>query len=269
MQHEMNELIIPQYHEPSITSAKKYIDYIIKKKKITVPAIPKVCFILYSRQLIDNLLATTPSLMIDIGSRNRTEIHFCYPEDGLPFAFIGEQLGASMAVVVLEELIALGFSTFVAMGATGHPTRCSEPQANIGDFVLVKDALVYEGTSDHYESGINISRADISLLHDLSGILGKQNISFFEGRIATTDALYRETPQFIAEILDEGAFAIDMETSALYTAARFHHKRICALLYISDIVCIHDNWDIDFVAGDIDRAEQKSLALIKTLVENI
>ena len=265
----MDEIIIPQYHEPSITSARKYIDYIITKKKIAVPAIPKVCFILYSRRLIDNLLAATPSLMIDIGSRNRTEIHFCYPENSQPFAFIGEQLGASMAVVVLEELIALGFSTFIAMGATGHPTRCAEPLARIGDFVLVKDALVYEGTSSHYEPGISISWADSSLLRDLSSILIKQDIFFFEGRIATTDALYRETQQFVAKILDEGAFAIDMETSALYTAARFHHKRICALLYISDIVCIHDNWDIDFVAGNIDIAEEKSLSLIKALVENI
>jgi len=265
----MNELAIPQYHEPSITNAAKYVDYIIKKKKIVVPDIPKVCFILYSRHLIDTILSTTPSLKIDIGSRNRTEILFCYPENSVPFAVIGEQLGASMAVVVLEELIALGFSTFIAMGTTGHPTRGAEPQANIGDFVLVKDALIYEGTSSHYEPGITISQADISLLNDLSGILKKANVSYVEGRIATTDALYRETPQFISKILDEGAFAIDMETSALYTAARFHHKRICALLYISDTVCINDNWEVDFVAGNIDIAEKQSASLIKVLVENI
>jgi uridine phosphorylase len=265
----MDEIVIPQYHEPSITSAKKYIDYIVKKKNIAVPEIPKICFILYSRHLIDDLLSVTPSLMIDIGSRNRTEINFCYPENRAPFAVIGEQLGASMAVVVLEELIALGFSTFVAMGATGHPTRSAEPQVEIGDFVLVKDALVYEGTSSHYEPGLTVSQAAPSLLLDLNRILEKENIPFFEGRIATTDALYRETPQFISKILDEGAFAIDMETSALYTAARFHHKKICALLYISDKVCIHDNWDIDFVAGNIELAEKKSLSLIQAIVENI
>lgn len=265
----MNENVIPQYHESSITNAAKYVDYIIKKKNIVVPSIPKVCFILYSRQLIDHLLSITPSLMIDIGSRNPTEIHFCYPEDGLPFALIGEQLGASMSVVVLEELIALGFSTFIAMGTTGHPTRSTKPEANIGDFVLVKDALVYEGTSNHYEPGITVSKADISFVNDLKKILQKEKITFMEGRIATTDALYRETPQFISKILDEGAFAVDMETSALYTAARFHHKRVCALLYISDIVCIDDNWDVNFVTGNIDTAEKRLLSLIRVLVDNL
>ena len=60
-----------------------------------------------------------------------------------------------------------------------------------------------------------------------------------------------------------------METSALYTAARFHHKRVCALLYISDIVCINDNWDVNFVTGSIDIAEKKLLSLIKVIADNI
>ena len=265
----MDEILIPQYHEPSITSAAKYVDYILKKKNISVPSIPRVCFILYSRHLIDHLLSTTPSLMIDIGSRNPTEIHFCYPENSPSFAFIGEQLGASMSVVVLEELIALGFSSFIAMGTTGHPTRCAEPRAGIGDFILVEDALVYEGTSNHYEPGVTVSRADPAFLDDLGTILQEKDISFLKGRIASTDALYRETPQFIAKILDEGASAIDMETSALYTAARFHHKRICALLYVSDIVCINNNWDVSFIAGNVDKAEDKLLSLIKILVDSI
>lgn len=259
------EIFIPQYGSKSITNPKKYIQYILKSKQIKLPSIPDLCFIIHSKKLLKKVVDAHPSMMIDIGSRNPTQINFCFPENGTAFAVLGEQLGASMSVVVLEELIALGFNTFISTGATGHPTLGESPSIKVGDMILVKEALIFEGTSRHYDPYALISYADPDLSAQVASLLQSNGITYHEGRVATTDALYRETPDFIAKILNLNALAIDMETSALYTVSKFRGKKMCALLYVSDIVCIDSQWDVNMITGDIDKTEKTLFALISKM----
>jgi len=259
-------LEIPQYGAASITSPKQYVDYIIAKKKIRLPPVPEYCFIIYSQSLMAQVLARYPHQMVDIGSRNPTKIYFCTTAKGKAFGIIGEQLGASMSVVVLEELIALGFSRFIAAGTTGHPCKTGKQKLNIGDFVLVDEALVFEGTSTHYRPGTELASAGRQLCNLAADTLEALGARFHRGRIATTDALYRETAAFIDKVIELEAVAVDMETSALYTVAEFHNKQICAVLYISDIVKIDASWETEILSEDMDLSEALFINFINNIV---
>ncbi|MFC2164503.1 hypothetical protein ACFLT2_05840 [Acidobacteriota bacterium] len=161
-----------------------------------------------------------------------------------------------------------GFNTFISTGATGHPTLGRTPSIKIGDMILVKEALIFEGTSRHYDPYALISYADPGLSRQMANLLRKNDITYHMGSVATTDALYRETPDFIAKILDLNALAIDMETSALYTVSKFRRKKMCALLYVSDIVCIDSQWHVNMITGDIDQAEKVLFSLISEMADS-
>ncbi len=246
----------------SITSAKKYINYIISQRHIRLPTIPDSCFITHSASLLEIVKARYQYNVIDIGSCRPVEVFFFYPEKGRPFSGVISQPGAPMAAVMLEELIALGFQRFFAAGSAGHPAVAEDAYLQVGDLVLADRALVYEGTSAHYGNNEKIALPDSPLLEVLQTCLEKRNHSFHKGSIATTDALYRETPCFIAEISQQQAIGIDMELSALFTVSRFYHKEIAALLYISDIVSVDQAWDIGLAKEAIDKAERNIIEVL-------
>ena len=123
--------------------------------------------------------------------------------------------------MLLEELIALGFRRFVTMGCAGVPSNGAGPAVPMGGVVLANRALIYEGTSPHYTPHERVAYPDAAGMKHLSELLTSHGIDYQVGAVATTDALYRETPSFLDELLDSGVIAIDMELSALFTVARF------------------------------------------------
>jgi purine-nucleoside phosphorylase len=56
------------------------------------------------------------------------------------------------------------------------------------------------------------------------------------GAIWSTDAPYRETAALVAALKTAGAAAVDMETTALWAAARFRGRRLAALWVIDDLL---------------------------------
>ena len=54
------------------------------------------------------------------------------------------------------------------------------------------------------------------------------------GEIYSIDAPLMETPDFIEKLSREGILGIDMETSALFSIAEYHGKRVAAILVVSD-----------------------------------
>lgn len=248
--------------EESITSAQAYVDYILKARGIEMPATPDHCVIAHSDLIIRQFRLRYPHRTIDIGSRRPSEIHFFSPPEGCPFAAVAAYHGAPMAALLLEELIALGFRQFISVGPAGYPSNGHSPPSRPGEVILVDDALIYEGTSSHYGTRTPNIAPDAAMVSGLAKALTKRGIPYRQGRIATTDAIYRETPAFLDEIIARGALAIDMEMSALFSVCRFHAKPIGALLFISDIVGRNVGWDLAFIDDLVNNAEQNILPSI-------
>lgn len=248
--------------EESITNARAYVEYILKVRGISLPHVPDFCIIAHSDVFIAQVRQTFPCRTLDIGSRRPAEVHFFSPPRGRAFAVVAAHHGAPMAALLLEELIALGFQRFISLGPAGAPANGHTPPVEVGEVVLVEDALIYEGTSSHYGQCASCVSADPAMVDRLAGALGRHAFPHRRGRIATTDAIYRETPRFLDEIIGHGAVAMDMEVSALFSVSRFHGKPIGALLFISDVVGVQAGWDVAFVDDRVNRAEASVLPVL-------
>ena len=252
----------PRSVERSVTSPRRYVDDVLSARQPALPKIPRTCIISHSERLLKQFTTAHPHTAVDIGWAAPVHLYFVDAVAGGRFSIVRGNAGAPMAAVLLEELIALGFRRFVALGPAGHPTNGNSPKVPIGGLVLVQEAYIHEGTSPHYHPPSSISYPTPKSVEALSQLLAAQGLDYQTGAVASTDALYRETPSFIAEVMKKQVLAIDMELSALFTVAAFHGVEIAGLLYVSDIVDQSGHWHVG--TGD-DRLKQVGQRLLPLL----
>ncbi|WP_448872241.1 nucleoside phosphorylase [Desulfobulbus propionicus] len=151
------------------------------------------------------------------------------------FFLAGPAVGAPMATLCLEKLIALGAQRIVVYGWCG----AIHPDLRIGDVFLPLSGLSEEGTSQHYCSG---TQWDLSLQASLMLALKQVGRQPKFGKIWTIDALYRETRQKVEQYAVQGFLAVDMEYTALQAVAAFRSVTLGAVMLVSDeLFC--GNWN--------------------------
>lgn len=143
----------------------------------------------------------------------------------------GPLLGSPYAVMMLETLQAWGVRTIIFVGWCGSVSSC----LHSGDILVPDSAVIDEGTSLHYgqHSGAIVQPHD-HLCDSLEKFVGQQDITYCKGRVWTTDGVFRETPSQIQKYQAQGAVAVEMELSALFSAAQFYALSLAALLIVSD-----------------------------------
>lgn len=147
---------------------------------------------------------------------------------GERFFLAGPAVGAPMATLCLEKLIALGARRVVLYGWCGSLV----PDVRVGDLLLPTEALSEEGTSAHYQpTPAPLADALHGLL--ISGLTALGH-SVRLGAIWTTDAFYRETREKVADYGRRGILAVDMEYAALRTVAAFRGIFLAAVMLVSD-----------------------------------
>jgi purine-nucleoside phosphorylase len=183
------------------------------------------------------ILAVNPSdtrCLIDYAEHLGLKRHFLfnstlYSSHSLFLA--GPAVGAPMAVLCLEKLIALGAKKIILYG------WCGSLQDNLHamDVLVPGSGVSEEGTSSHYPSGTKNEIAPCSAFREhLCRILTENSISFQQGSVWTTDAPYRETEHKVTALAAQGVYGVDMEYSALCTVAAFRKVRFAAVMLVSD-----------------------------------
>ncbi|MCI5145652.1 MAG: phosphorylase [Candidatus Electrothrix sp. AR3] len=143
----------------------------------------------------------------------------------------GPAVGAPMAVMCLEKLIALGAKKIILYGWCGSLHEGLQAM----DIFIPTDALSEEGTSAHYQFGKkNEITSSLPLRSNLNNILSSAELDFQQGKIWTTDAPYRETDKKVGEYAAKGVYGVDMEYSALCTVAAFRGVEFAAMMLVSD-----------------------------------
>ncbi|ACI50696.1 purine or other phosphorylase family 1 [Gluconacetobacter diazotrophicus PA1 5] len=144
-------------------------------------------------------------------------------------------MGAPIAVVVMEELRALGVGLFLRIG-----TAMAAGPVSLGDFVVAEGALRREGTSASYAPAGYPALADRSLNEVILDRLKSGKHPYYSGVFASYDGFYSEMftlpgarqrvrPELLADIGNYGLIAADMETSALLVAGRMLDARVSSL----------------------------------------
>jgi uridine phosphorylase len=124
-------------------------------------------------------------------------------------------IGAPSTAVAIEELAAVGVETFIRVGTTGALQHGIE----IGDMIVATGAVKDEGTTKRYESATIPAVADFEVLTALVEAAETEN-AVHTGPIATDDAFYAETDEYVTEWEEAGILSVEMEAAALFTLAR-------------------------------------------------
>ena len=190
---------------------------------------PEGVILCYQRSLWDYIQehhATTPM------QKNRLlgNVHYLDDTDNR-LAVAGQfGIGAPVAAIVLEELIAFGAYRFISVGTAGSLL----PGLDIGDLVVCDQAVRDEGTSYHYLPPSKTVLASPTLTASLTSVLESRGIPFRTGPSWTIDAPYRETTDEIRHYQEEGVLTVEMEAAALFAVAAFRSVSMGILLTISD-----------------------------------
>lgn len=156
---------------------------------------------------------------------------------GQRLAVLHPGVGAPLAASFLEEAIALGARTIVAVGGAGALV----PELVLGHAVVVESAVRDEGTSFHYLAPSRVVDADGAGIAALQQTMTAAGVPFATGRTWTTDALYRETRERVQRRVAERCVTVEMEAAALIAVAQYRGARFAQLLYAGDSLA-GDQW---------------------------
>lgn len=172
------------------------------------------------------------------------------------FFVAGPSVGAPMAVLSMEKLIALGAKRIVLVGWCG----ALQDDLTVGEIILPGQALCGEGTSRYYREDEEPGPSGW-LLAWLRAMLGQEKMAWREGRIWSTDAPYRESRRSLLSLQRErGIIAIDMEYSALCSVALFRGIQFAACMLVSDELW-RDPWTAGFSTPSF-RKKSRELATL-------
>ena len=168
-----------------------------------------------------------------IGGRSRKFFHSSLvvsrEED---FFVAGPAVGAPMAVLALEKLIALGAEEVVLISCCGSV----HPDHEVGDLILPGRAVCGEGTSPYYGADKDVEVSEMGV-ERVQSVLEHEGFGFHGGSIWSTDAPYREERSVLTRLWqEEGVVGVDMELSAMAAAARFRGISLAAVFVVSDLL---------------------------------
>lgn len=192
---------------------------------------PKICISTFSNDMIEKYAAGDGVEIIAhlYAATGPTPVYkTCY--GGEDIAFYLSKVGGPACVAGFEEIVAMGAQKFALFGCCG----VLDDGAVDGKLIVPTSAVRDEGTSYHYAPPSPELDADPKLTGILTSCLDKLGCPYVKGKIWTTDAIYRETPDRIAERKKEGCIGVEMEYASMLAAAQFRNIPFIQFLYGAD-----------------------------------
>jgi uridine phosphorylase len=136
--------------------------------------------------------------------------------EGRELSICSTGIGSPSAAIAVEELAAVGVETFIRVGTTG----ALQSEIEIGDMVVATGAAKDEGTTKRYEDETVPAVPDYDVLSALVDAAETRNAPVHVGPIATDDAFYAESDEYVDGWSEAGLLCVEMEAAALFTLAR-------------------------------------------------
>ncbi|RXK51879.1 nucleoside phosphorylase [Halorientalis pallida] len=125
-------------------------------------------------------------------------------------------IGCPSAAIAVEELHAVGVETVIRVGTTG----ALQSGIEIGDMVVATGAAKDEGTTGRYEADTVPAVPDYGVLSALVDGAEANGEDVHVGPVATDDAFYAETDEYVQAWEAAGLLAVEMEAAAIFSLAR-------------------------------------------------
>ena len=152
--------------------------------------------------------------------------------DSADVTIVNFSIGSPMAALIIELLSVINPTAVLFLGMVGGLHRSLKK----GDFILPTAAIRDEGASIHFMPRQAPALPTFKIQKFVSQILVEREMDYRTGVIHTTDYRFWEFDQkFKAQLYEERALAIDMETATLFIGGFVTKVPIGALLLVSDL----------------------------------
>jgi uridine phosphorylase len=172
---------------------------------------------------VDRIAAQCDDSTVVAENREYRVVNATY--EGRDLTICSTGIGSPSAAIAVEELEAVGVDTVLRVGTTGALQAGME----IGDMVVATGAAKDEGTTKRYEDATVPAVSDYEVLSALVDGAEANDEDVHVGPIATDDAFYAETDEYVDEWEAAGLLAVEMEAAALFTLARRKGMRAGAI----------------------------------------
>ena len=217
------------------------------QKDLQPLTVPEGCLLDFDGELVDFLVANGKAKLEPSWPCFHTRLYLWHA-NGTEYGIIGGTVGASFAVLVAEELFALGCKALVSISSAGLIAENLQPPL----FLLIDKALRDEGTSYHYLPPKRFAFASPPLVEVVARCLTEVGVPFNQGSSWTTDAPFRETSELIAARRSEGIIAVEMEAAAMLAMAEALDRCVICLAHITNAMATRTD---DFEKGGDDGNE--------------
>jgi uridine phosphorylase len=170
--------------------------------------------------------------------------------------------GAARVVEPIHVAGELGTPAVVALGTCGG----LQPGVRTGDVVLGLAATIGEGTSQYY-GGHGTSTADPSLVEAADAALQRRGFRTHGGRLVTTSALLAQPRQLVQSWYGAGHVAVDMGSSAIFSAATYYGMRAASLLVVWEEVMIGRGFLGEFSTAERAAQDRATEAIMEVALE--
>lgn len=196
-----------------------------------ISGFPEVCITTFSESVIKDFVENNAAKIIaNLYSANGIIPVYEIKYAGKKMGLFLSRVGAPACAVGLEEIIAFGAKKVIQFGCCGILNQ----SAADGRIIIPSSAVRDEGTSYHYFPGSEEISADGSSNDIAVEYLKKHKIPYVTGKIWTTDAIYRETPEAIEARKKQGCIAVEMECAASLAVAKFRKIPLMQFFYGAD-----------------------------------
>jgi purine-nucleoside phosphorylase len=147
--------------------------------------------------------------------------------------------GAARAVEPVVILGKLGMPRVVQIGSCGGIA----PDAHTGDLLIPDQVAIEEGVSRWYHTA-DTSTATPELVERAQRVAEAMGIRVLRGTSVTEDTLLGVRPpdESVPRWIEAGYVGVDMETSAVFSAAEWMGMERLSLIYIWDEYALHRRW---------------------------
>ena len=135
---------------------------------------------------------------------------------------------------------------------------------NIGDLIVVDGAIRGEGVTPYYVNNDFKTVTDSKLTEDIFQVAQKSGLKVHKGKVWSTDAILRETNEYVNNAIDQGAIAVDMVSSVFLTICQLYEIPATVILAVSDNII---TGEMGFMSPSYYMAESQLITIALNLVK--
>lgn len=180
---------------------------------------------------------------------------------GTPIAYAWAY-GASRAVEPVHAFGMAGTPMAIQIGSCG----ALQPGVATGDIVLAEPALIGEGASQYY-GGSSRAEGSTELIDRAEIAFRDRGYAVHRGPHLTTSALFAQPPERVQQWRAAGYLAVDMETSAVFTAARQFGMKAVSLLFVWDELLAGRSFLSAYTGEEQERQQRANADLMEVAIE--